>query len=314
MPGYWFMYNMYALVRNGGKYRSRDKRPDRSQVIEYDYLAPDSVEEILDALPILRKATAKAWAKKNNKSIPERELEKKGEALLNENGTDIKKLEVFLEGVENTDRKVQLLKVGEAYKIFKELIIYYGVEQLLTRIKDGKIKTWEQLTDSFSQVPERFNWINIGGQLIPENAIKTLTRNIHNGKIGGWDQVHDFYHRKSKDYPKDKFRHAMACLLSVLGIHPNKFTKKLFVQLLLQAVKTNNWILQQIIDSRTKDYQNPFRQMVYDNKGEMDKVLGPLEENSFIKEQKGQATAFKNQVDAALNQFAKQTATRYASQ
>lgn len=314
MPGYWFMYNMYALVRNGGKYRSRDKRPDRSQVIEYDYLAPDSVEEILDALPILRKATAKAWAKKNNKSIPERELEKKGEALLNENGTDIKKLEVFLEGVENTDRKVQLLKVGEAYKIFKELIIYYGVEQLLTRIKDGKIKTWEQLTDAFSQVPERFNWINIGGQLIPENAIKTLTRNIHNGKIGGWDQVHDFYHRKSKDYPKDKFRHAMACLLSVLGIHPNKFTKKLFVQLLLQAVKTNNWILQQIIDSRTKDYQNPFRQMVYDNKGEMDKVLGPLEENSFIKEQKGQATAFKNQVDAALNQFAKQTATRYASQ
>jgi len=95
----------------------------------------------------------------------------------------------------------------------------------------------------------------------------------------------------------------MACLLSVQDIKPAKFTRKLFRQLLEQALSTNNWILQQIIDSRTKDYQNPFRQMVYDNKVEMDKVLGPLEENSFIREQRAQAESFKNQVNQALSRF-----------
>ncbi len=39
MPGYWFMYNMYALERNAQKYIDRDKRIDKAQHIEYDYLA-----------------------------------------------------------------------------------------------------------------------------------------------------------------------------------------------------------------------------------------------------------------------------------
>ena len=63
MPGYWFMYNMYALARNVTKYISRDKRTDRSIEIEYDYLAPDSVNEMFDALAMMKRFTALAWAK-----------------------------------------------------------------------------------------------------------------------------------------------------------------------------------------------------------------------------------------------------------
>ncbi len=50
MPGYWFMYNMYALARNAWKYVDRDKRTEKIQFIEYDYLAPDTINEIFDAL------------------------------------------------------------------------------------------------------------------------------------------------------------------------------------------------------------------------------------------------------------------------
>jgi hypothetical protein len=62
MPGYWFMHNMYALVRNEGKYLSRDKRLDKMQEIEYNYLAPDSVNEMFDALQLMKIATATAYA------------------------------------------------------------------------------------------------------------------------------------------------------------------------------------------------------------------------------------------------------------
>src|SRR5256885_15087051 len=43
MPAYWFMYNMYALERNAWKYVDRDKRHDKFQLLESDYLAPDSI-------------------------------------------------------------------------------------------------------------------------------------------------------------------------------------------------------------------------------------------------------------------------------
>ena len=46
IPAYWFMYNMYAIARNAWKYKDRDKRFDKTQLIEFDYLAPDTVEEI----------------------------------------------------------------------------------------------------------------------------------------------------------------------------------------------------------------------------------------------------------------------------
>ena len=44
LPGYWFMYNLYALARNSEKYKARDQRIDRSIYLEYDYLAPDTVK------------------------------------------------------------------------------------------------------------------------------------------------------------------------------------------------------------------------------------------------------------------------------
>ena len=54
MPGYWFMYNFYALARNAWKYQDRDKRKNIDQYFEYDYLAPDSVNELIKEDLLLR--------------------------------------------------------------------------------------------------------------------------------------------------------------------------------------------------------------------------------------------------------------------
>jgi hypothetical protein len=43
----------------------------------------------------------------------------------------IDELEILADEFENAGRKVQLTKVQQAYLIFKELVIYYGVNQLL---------------------------------------------------------------------------------------------------------------------------------------------------------------------------------------
>ena len=59
MPAYWWMYNMYALARNTWKFQTRDKRKTRTQKIELDSLAPDTAEEIFQALHLLELWTAK---------------------------------------------------------------------------------------------------------------------------------------------------------------------------------------------------------------------------------------------------------------
>ncbi len=61
MPAYWWRHNMYALARNTWKFQNRDKRKFKVQHIEFDYLAPDTVEELFDALELLELWTAKAY-------------------------------------------------------------------------------------------------------------------------------------------------------------------------------------------------------------------------------------------------------------
>src|SRR4051812_23219795 len=64
MPAYWFMYNMYALARNSWKYADRDKQIQPIQQMEYDFLAPDTVNEMFNALSLLEYFTGKAFYKK----------------------------------------------------------------------------------------------------------------------------------------------------------------------------------------------------------------------------------------------------------
>ncbi len=305
MPGYWFMYNMYALSRNVGKYISRDKRANKLQEIEYDFLAPDSIDEIIEALELLKKATAKAWAKLNKKDIKEKDLAKTGEALLEKNPGSITELEILAEGFENSQRKVQLIKVAEAYRIFKEMIIYYGTSQLIRFIEHQHISSWQKLVQSFPNTPVRNHWKNIGGQLMPETAVATLIRNIRSGKLKSWDEVHDYYDKKSNTYPAEKFQHAFASLLEVLKLSPKKFSKKIFISLLQQAVATKEWMTKGIYESRAKDYQNPFRQMVYETEQEMEKVIGKLKDNSFIAQQQFETFAFAKQITNIIHQINK---------
>ena len=303
MPGYWFLYNMFALARNAGKYVSRDKRIDKSQTIEYDFLAPDSVNEMIKSLVIFKKATAIAWAKKNGTEIADAELVKKGEYLLENDTDEIARLEILAEGFENSQRKVQLVKVTDAYRIFKELIVYYGILQLLQFIEKRNILSWKNLIQLLPGSPIRNQWKNIGGQLIPEAAVNTLVRNIDSGKITNWDAIHEFYTKKSNEYPVDKFQHAFASLLEVLKLSPTRFSKKIFLGLLEQSVKTKKWMVKGINDSRAKDYSNPFRKMVYETEKEMEKVIGKLKENSFIIEQETACSHYQQMVETLIERF-----------
>ncbi|MES1226620.1 MAG: DUF4954 family protein, partial [Bacteroidota bacterium] len=210
MPGYWFMYNMYALARNAVKYPDRDKRIEKKQLIEFDFLAPDSVNEMFDALELMKKLTGIAYAKKNNNKVSENNAVETGIKLLEEQNEKINELEILAKGFENSDRKIQLIKVPQAYTIFKELIVYYGVTQIIHFIQRNNIKDWEKLTQALPKRAVRSDWKNIGGQLIPSTSVDILINNVKSGKINDWNAVHGYYEKYGSLYPEQKFQHAFA--------------------------------------------------------------------------------------------------------
>jgi Domain of unknown function (DUF4954) len=302
MPAYWFMYNMYALARNSWKYIDRDKRTDKTQLIEYDFLAPDSVNEIIQSLEQLKLIVGTAYAKKFNQRMAEADLIKTGEKLLDSNDRLVNDLELLIPNTEHSDRKVVLLKGLQAYQIFKELINYYAATELLSLIDTNKIKSIDALLEKLPPVAKFQPWVNAGGQLIPETELNKFLQQVRVSKSKNWAAVHSFYKKQAAQYPTQKLQHALTSLQTVHGINLKK-NKPALKQLLQQSMYTKEWMVKGIYDSRAKDYTNPFRKMVYENRNEMDKVTGSLEKNSFIKQEQENLVEYKKNIQNIIKQF-----------
>jgi hypothetical protein len=304
MPAYWFMYNLYALARNESKYHDRDKRPEKIQFIEYDCLAPDSINEIFSAISLLKKLVAQAYDPSlSSDTVAETTLEHKGEALLNDQAIDFSNLEIVAPGFENNTRPVIIIKAREAYLIYKRLIVYYAAVNLLRYVEDNKILTFESLVDSLPAEPIRLSWVNIGGQLMPEPSVSTLLNSIKTGNIQSWEEVHDFYRINGALYKDQKLQHAYASLMEMAKPPSKQLTKDHFKQILDEALVTKEWMTENIYTSRAKDYQNYFKKMVYDSEKEMEAVVGKLEDNSFINQQNEELATFRKRVQNLLFNF-----------
>ncbi len=297
MPGYWFMYNMYALQRNSSKYVDRDKRKDKTQHIEYDYLAPDSVNELFTALELLKKFTGKAFLLRENIGAIESDdaCLKVGMELLEKRDPVIKELTIVAEGFENTNRPTIIIKVLEAYHLFKELITYYGTTHLLKALNKTDTAAIDSVRNLSVKIT-RNNWLNMGGQLMPITEVEELKKRIKNGKISSWKMTHDFYRSQKEKYNRQVLDHAMASLKELTGLNIKKASKEEINNLLDQAVATRVWMTKGILTSRAKDYSNTFRKMAYDDEAEMNEVVGKLEDNAFIIEQNVELKKFRKMI------------------
>ena len=101
MPAYWWMYNMYAMDRNSKKFAKRDKRVVKAQNIEFDNLAPDTAEEILHGMELLR-----GWMKASADGP------------------------VYAAGMEKGKRRTVILKAKEGLKAYEDMLVFYAMKNL----------------------------------------------------------------------------------------------------------------------------------------------------------------------------------------
>jgi hypothetical protein len=282
MPAYWWLYNMYALARNSWKFRNRDKRKNKAQHIEFEAFAPDTMEEVFKALRLLEIWTAKAYLHGQEKSLKETgddDLALAGRQLLSGIKEMTENLEVFGENMENSRRKVVILKPRQAYHAYRDILHYYAMSNLLSYFRVHPDGTFAQMQLDL-QGSRIKQWINMGGQIMMEADLNTLRSDIGTGRLASWQEVHLRYDDLWKKYGVDKQKHALASLCDLYGTE--KLSESDWETALDKTVSIQQFICDQVYLSRKKDYDNPFRLITFRNEAEMQATIGNIDYNSFI--------------------------------
>ena len=285
MPAYWLMYNQFALERNAWKSESRDQRTEKTQFLESHYLAPDTINSIFEALNILELHAGKHVCLKNHpdKVFNEVDFQTYGVEFLSKKTDKPSSITLAKHSFENSGRQVKLLKPADSHQAYREYILYYAFDLIIDHCrKNPGIKTAE-LLELLNKPALRLKFENIGGQLIPAIELNQMKENIVSYEIISWQQVHEFYVAQGKAYASQKLIHAIA---SLQEINNHKVLNTLSLKEMLDwYLNFRKHLLAEIRHSRQKDYENPFRQMLYSDKKEMEAVIGKLEKTPFIIQQ-----------------------------
>lgn len=306
MPAYWWMYNMYALLRNETKLVSRDKRITKIQNIEFSFFAPDIMEEAFAALDQLEYFAGQAWYRANTgteivaEGAESRAIRQKGKAVLLGPKEEIDALEVFGSGLENSRRKILIQKPRRAYKAYRHMLRFYALRVLIDYFAERPDSSFEDAEEVLAG--ERISeWENLGGQLVPRNKVETLVADVKNASINSWKEMHDEYARLWSEYPLDKAQHAWASLCDLLGVV--KLEEELFSKEVARFVETTRFIEEQVYLTRRKDYVNSFKKVTFRGEEEMRAVLGTPESNVFVKQAHAEMERWRARADALLGRL-----------
>ncbi len=297
IPAFWWLYNMYALTRNAWKFQNRDKRKNKVQNIEFDCLAPDTIEEIFNARRLLEIWTAKASLRKQGELINEKDEEEASQLgceILSGTENQINGLEVIGEKMEKSKRKVVILKVYKAYHAYGDMLHCYAIKNLLAYMKANAKATFSSMCNALNGRREQ-EWVNLGGQLIPKKDVVQLRSDIGWGRLTTWKEIHSKYDILWNKYTLEKQKHALATLCELLRV--DNLTKKQWEAALNKAVDIQKFICDEVYISRKKDFDNPFRALTYRNAAEMTAAIGTIEDNSFVKQVRKETKDFEKLVE-----------------
>lgn len=239
MPAYWWRYNMYALDRNSKKFAKRDKRKLKLQNIEFDNMAPDTAEEMLHGIELLRGWMAEATP----------------------NG------EVYGNTMEKGKRQVLILKPAEGLKAYEDMLVFYAMKYLTNEGENKALPSAE-----LASAPRIKQWVNIGGQLVAKPDMERLIADVESGELKSWDDIHvRFNSLWGEYYKKLRLAHAYGVLCELSGT--KQLDEAQWQKYLSRYEDIINFIEKEKVATRQKDKENPYRNMTYWDDDERAAVL-----------------------------------------
>ncbi len=298
IPAWWFMYDMFAITRNKNKFLKRDKRVKKVQVIETDPLAPDTMQEVMFALDRLINLTAGYLKNIKNEYMDDADTPEKvyqaAKDFLHQNP----EAEFTLEDPICQKKYGALIyKPVQAYKTYRKIVKYFATKTLMEFCQSlNQDMLTVDLVERIRSLPLFTEWENVGGQIIPSEKIRELFKSIKNGEINTWEAVHEFYKLCSCAYDQYKVRYALYLLEQLYSRPIEEFSVDLYRNITDDVSIVAYDIYNASLKSREKDYTDYYRSMVYRSDEEMDSVIGPLEDNSFLRQLRADTEEFTTKI------------------
>ncbi len=279
IPAFWWTHNLYALMRNESKFRSRDKRGTKTQNIEFSPFAPDTAEEIIQAMDLLE-----AWCGSDQG----------GESAPNE-------LAVGPGLFERSSRTTLVIKPRRGISAYREMLLWYASRAVLERIgsKEARAQGLASCLASLEggQAARESEWENLGGQLAPRRKVDEALARVKKGTVSSWGSLHEEYARLASEYELDRDRHAWACLRILYG---QGEAAELARRALGDLISLSQRVEVGVFTSRRKDFDNPFRKVTYSSEAEMKAVAGCPEDNPFVLATRKEMSALRERAQAVL--------------
>jgi hypothetical protein len=225
--------------------------------------------------------TAKAMRQHKGKTHTETgedELAREGRSVLASKSLP-SDVEVLGENMENSHRRIVILKPQQAWHAYMDMLHYYAAGNLLTYVLSKENATVQEMDQDLKGKRET-GWVNLGGQVMLSADLEKLSSDIGSGTLASWKEIHERYDRIWEKYQSDKQKHAYATLCYLLGTE--KITQAEWKAALNRTLEIQQYISDQVYISRKKDFDNPFRHTTFRNKAEMTAAIGSVEDNSFI--------------------------------
>jgi hypothetical protein len=181
--------------------------------------------------------------------------------------------------MENTKRKVLILKPWKAHQAYGDMLHYYAIKNLLTYMNSNPIATFSEMCSDLKS-KRQHEWVNLGGQMMQKEDVDRLRADIASDKLKTWKDIHSRYDDLWVKYTLDKQKHSFATLCDLTGTE--NLTKDEWLSALNKTVKIQKFVCDQVYNSRKKDFDNPFRKTTFRNMAEMKAAFGTVDENSFI--------------------------------
>lgn len=295
IPAYAFLYNMYQVARNKSKFLKRDNRVVKVQHIETDPLAPDTMQEVEAALRRIIDLTADYLVvQKNEKALKAKEnpeeLYQVAKDYLHQN-PDAN----FTLKDDSAQKKygAVILKPVKAYKEYRKIAKYFATRCLIEYCESQNKNSLSKVDfDKIITLPLYTKWVNVGGQIIPEEKLTELFGMIKEYSVENWQQVHEFYDKCQNHYEEWKLSYALNLLEKLYSRPIHHFTKSIFDDIESDVRAINHEMYDSTLISRMKDFDDEFRMMTFRNSREFEAVLGSFEDNEFISEMKPEVDNF----------------------
>jgi hypothetical protein len=307
IPAWWFMYNMFAIVRNKYKFLARDKRVVKVQHIETDPLAPDTMQEIMSSLDRLIYLTSLILPDLNKNAAGSArtpaELYQKAKDFLHQNPDAD-----FTLSDPQCQKKygATIFKPVHAYKMYRKIVKFFSARTLVEYCTKIEQKTLTpEIIESIRELPLYTSWLNVGGQIMPEEKVQELFTCLKNGTITDWSGVHTFYDSCALSYSRYKTRYALYLLEQLYSCPIEQFTPDSYQNIIDDVTVVSSSMYTASISSREKDYTDYFRKMTYRNMDEMTAVLGSLNDNAFLHQLHTDTDEFNDRLRTVFNGICK---------